>query len=173
MLRLILVFVHVAGAAGMFAALGIESAALLQLRRGAGPVDTDAALRVARWIPRVGMPSVLLTVLSGLYLTITVWGWQASWIGIGFSSLIAVAIIGATTGPKPSRMQRTAIGGGRVLWASFVTRAFILLGIVFLMIVKPPPQMALAAMGTAVAAGLLTSLPILLRRDSAVSLVPR
>jgi hypothetical protein len=170
MARIVLVFVHVTSAIGVFAALAIEGAMLLQIRRSLDSAQLRVALTGFRLVPRVAIPSLLLTILSGLYLTTTVWGWSSAWIEVAFPSLIVTAVIGATTtGPRIARLQTTLNGDGRrdpLLSASFIMRTSLLIGIVFLMTVKPPLKASLIAMATAGGGGLLAALSCFGRRTS-------
>ena len=166
MLRLLFLFLHVTGATGMFATLGVEGAALLQLR-GAGRVsDVAAALRVQRVVPMVGASSALLTLLTGIYLATVYWRWRGPWIGIGLAALVLAASIGATVNrTRVARLQAELAAadptGGSpprpdpVLYVSYMTRACSLVGVVFLMTVKPPLVTSLVAMAVAIGAGLL------------------
>jgi hypothetical protein len=175
MVRTVLVFIHVTSAIGVFGALAIEGAVLLQIRRSADAAQLHTALNNGRLVPRVAIPSLLATILSGLYLTATVWGWRAAWIDVGLLGLIVTAAIGAAaTGPRIARLQNTLHGDdGRdpMLLASFIMRTFILIGVVFLMTVKPPLEASLIAMATAAGAGLLAVLPRFGRRTSQGSMV--
>ena len=163
MLRVVLVFVHVTGAFGVFAALAIEGAVLLQIRRATDVPQLRAALNTFGLVPRVGMPSLLVTLISGIYLTASVWGWRAAWIDVAFLALIATAVIGAVlTRPSIARLEKTLIRDDTrdsMLWASFIMRTFMLIGIVFLMTVKPPLNAALIAIVTAAGLGVLAALP--------------
>jgi uncharacterized membrane protein len=175
MARTVLVFIHVTSAIGVCAALAIEGAVLLQIRRTLDSAQLRVALMGFRLVPRVAIPSLLATILSGLYLTATVWGWRAAWIDVAFLGLIVTAAIGATTtGPRIARLQTTLNGDDRrdpFLSASFLMRTSILIGIVFLMTVKPPLEGSLIAMTAAVGAGLLAALPCFWRRTSHGSMV--
>ncbi len=175
MARIVLVFVHVTSAIGVFAALAIEGALLLQIRRSVDSAQLRAALAGFRLVPRVAIPSLLITLLSGMYLTTTVWGWSTAWIDVAFPSLIVTAIVGATTtGPRIARLQKTLDQerrGDPFLSASFLMRASILVGVVFLMTVKPPMQASSIAMATASGAGLLAALACFGRRTSPRSMV--
>jgi hypothetical protein len=176
MARTVLVFVHVTSAIGIFAALAIEGAMLLQVRRSLDSAQLRAALTGFRLVPRVAIPGLLGTILSGLYLTATVWGWRAVWIDAAFLGLIATAAIGAvTTGPRIARLQTTLNGDDRrdpLLLASFIMRTSILIGIVFLMTVKPPLEASVLAVTTAGGVGFLAALPCFGRRTSHGSRVP-
>jgi len=175
MVRTALVFIHVTGAIGVFAALAIEGAVLLQIRQSADSAQRRSVVTAFRLVPRVAIPSLLVTILSGLYLTATVWGWRAAWIDVALLGLIATAAIGAaTTGPRIARLQTTLDehdGRDPVLSASFLIRTSILVGIVFQMTVKPPLGVSVIAMAAAAGAGLLAALPCLGRasRRSMVS----
>jgi hypothetical protein len=163
MVRPVLVFIHVSSAMGIFGALAIESVFLRQLRRVAGPAQLPMALNTFHAVPRVAIPSLLVTIVSGLYLTATVWGWHAAWIDVALASLILNAVIGAAaTRPRIARVEKMLNADDRrdpVLWASFIVRTFILIGIVFLMTVKPPLEASVIAMAIAVVAGSLAALP--------------
>jgi hypothetical protein len=175
MVRTVLVFIHVASAIGVFGALAIDGAVLRQIRRSAESAQLRTALDDFRLVPRVAIPGLLLTLLSGLYLTATVWGWRTAWIDVALLGLIATGAIGAaTTGPRIARLQNTLNRDDRrdpVLLASFLVRTSILIGIVFLMTVKPPLAGALIAMATAAGAGFLAALPHFGRPASPRSMV--
>ena len=162
MVRTALVFIHVTSAMGIFGALAIDGAVLLQIRRSADSAQLRIALGAYRLVPRVAIPSLLLTMLSGLYLTATVWSWRAAWIDVALLGLIVTGAIGATmTGPGIARLQSSLHGDDRrdpVLLASLIIRTFILVGIVFLMTVKPPLGASLIALATAAGAGFLAAL---------------
>ena len=179
MLRSILLFVHVCSAMGMFAALGVEAAALRQLGRGADAPDVRAALQGYWLVPRVGALSLAVALLSGAYLATTAWGWQVAWIDVSVAGLVLIAAVGATmtrrgvaslqtagadAGGGPSRSGSWESDGDRVLRASFAARLAILAGIVFLMTVKPGLEGSLVAMAVAVAAAGFGSYASLRRR---------
>jgi hypothetical protein len=135
-------------------------------------------------VQRVGALSMAATVLSGVYLATTVWGWRGAWIGVGLAGLLLIGMIGAIgTGRTMARLHAAATDAGGdapgrgpqahryypVLWASFKARVAILVGIVFLMTVKPPLEGSLIAMAVAIAAGFLASLGSLRRRRPPVT----
>src|SRR5262245_16685313 len=108
MLRVVLIFLHVMGAIGVFAALAIEGAVLLQIRRAADGAQLRTALEPYALVPRVAMPSLGVTLLTGIYLTATVWGWHAAWIDVAFLGVITTAAIGATmTRSSMTRLTRS------------------------------------------------------------------
>jgi len=159
MLRLLVVFVHVCAAMGIFGAAAIEGASILQLNRPGGIPITLQGLGLSR---RLGSLSFALLLLSGIYLTQTVWGWETAWISVSMSSLFVIVAIGATVSRRAVgrlRGARDVTGAYDALIRSFLLRAVLLLGIVFLMTVKPPLKESLTVMGAAAGAGFLMGLP--------------
>src|SRR5262245_47400309 len=168
MIRLLVVFIHVCAAMGIFGAAAIEGASILEVNRaGASPT----ALRGFALAHRLGSLSFGLILLSGMFLTQTVWGWQTAWIRVAMSSIVVMAVVGATmTRRAMTRLHATsvAVDTYQALVWSFLTRAGILIGIVFLMTVKPPLVESLIAMGAATGAGFLAGLPSRRRASRAV-----
>ena len=83
--------------------------------------------------------SFALTLASGIALTQAVWGWQAAWIGVGLAALGVLIVIGATTSRRAmGRLQASgdASAVAAALTFSFIVRASLLIGIVFLMTVN-------------------------------------
>lgn len=175
----IVLFLHVSGALGMFAALGIEWAATGPLRRAA---DAEAArpwLGLLRSPGRVGGPSAVMLLVTGIYMTRTAWGRQP-WIGLALLGLVLLALLAVgVTGRRLAAVARALQQSGfpgadspRVrlqdpaLVVSLRLRTMIALGIVFLMTSKPAAGPALATMGTALALGLAWSALALGRRPS-------
>jgi len=68
-------FLHVAGALGAAAALALEAAGFVGLRRATVADEARVWLRTSRWVAMVGVPSVLLMLASGIYMSFTRWGW--------------------------------------------------------------------------------------------------
>ena len=85
-LRLLFVFIHVVSAMGVFGTLAIEGALLLRLRRVADTADMLDALNGFRLLRFLAPLSLGLTVMSGMYLVRTVWGWRAAWINVALAS---------------------------------------------------------------------------------------
>jgi hypothetical protein len=160
MLRLAVEFIHVCAAMGIFGAAAIEGASVLELNRAGASPTALQGFGLAR---RLGSISFALILLTGIFLTQTVWGWQIAWISVSMSSIVVMVAIGATVtrramarlrGPAPD-----AAGAYDALVWSFLTRVGILIGIVFLMTVKPPLKESLIAVAAATGAGFLAGLP--------------
>lgn len=162
----IAVFLHVVGALGLFAALGLEWAGLRGVRRS---VTID---HVRQWIwllgslGRLAGPSALTILVTGIYVSATTWGRQP-WIGLGLVGLALIGAIGpgltgrriraiarslpVEDGPLPSPLLRRAHDPVLILSASL--RTALALGVVFLMTAKPGSALSLTAMVVSLAIG--------------------
>jgi len=159
MIRLLVVFIHVCAAMGIFGAAAIEGASILELNRAGASPTALQGFALAR---RLGSLSFAIILLSGIFLTQTVWGWETAWIRVAMSSIVVMVLIGATVNRRAmTRLHATpvAVDTYHALVWSFLARAGILIGIVFLMTVKPPLTESLIAMGAATGAGFLAGLP--------------
>lgn len=167
MLRDNLLFIHVISAMGMFTALGIEALGLTLLRRASDGTTARGALTALGSSRRVGGLSLLMLLLTGLRLAAAYGRGGGAWIGLGLAGLIAIGAIGGLmTGRRVSRLQKIPGEGGMstpviealpVLWTSFVLRAALLAGVVYLMTVKPRPIVSLGTLGAAIVVGLVLS----------------
>jgi hypothetical protein len=177
-------FLHVLGALGLFAALGIEWAAAGPLRRAASDDEARPYVRLLVSLGRVGGPSAGTLLVTGIYMSATAWGRQP-WTGLALLGLLCLAVLAAgVTGRRVAAIGRSLdADSGKdgslrlrlhdpVLVASLRLRTAIATGIVFLMTSKPAAGLALGAMGAAVAIGLAWSAPALGRRSAGVRLAP-
>jgi hypothetical protein len=167
MLRYHLLFIHIIAAMGAFTALGIEALALTQLRRASDSATARAALAALGPSQRLGGASMLVLTLSGLSLATTYWRWQGAWIGLGLAGLVAIGAVGGLmTGRSLRRLRRrlgesgvgtSVVDALPVLQTSFMVRAALLAGVVYLMTVKPGRVVSLGVLGIAVVVGLVVS----------------
>ena len=182
----IALFLHILGALGMFAALGIEWAVAEPLRRATDVAQARPWIGVLRSLRRVAGPSAVTILVTGMYMVTTTTAGRQPWIGLGLLGLVFLALLGAVvTGRRVAAIARDLDSGSTkgdspllrfqdpVLAFSLRLRTAVATGIVFLMTIKPAAGLALAAMGAAVALGLAWSAPALGRRRSAgVELAP-
>ena len=124
----IAIFLHVVGALGLYSTLALEWAGHEQVRR-------------------VGGPSALLVLATGIYMTATRWG-PRPWIVIGLAAMVLMAIMGPTLSRRP---------GAAAL--SLHLRTWLFLGIVFLMTTEPGLAGSLVVIGVAALIGVATALP--------------
>ncbi len=176
----IALFVHVMGALGMFAALGIEWAVAGPLQRAADVAQVRPLITVLRSLRRVAGPSAATILVTGIYMVAMSSSGRQPWIGLGLLGLVLLALLGGgVTGRRMAAIARdfdAALAKGDslrfrfedpVLVVSLRLRTTVATGIVFLMTSKPAAGLALTAMGAAVALGLAWSVPVLGRRRSA------
>lgn len=165
----IALFFHVSGAIGYFVAMGIWLVGLAGIRR-ARRVEQVRVLTdlVGRIGPLFGI-SVLLILVSGLYMAITAWGLLTAWIAVALVSLVLIAPLGtAAIEPRRRAIARLAEATpdgplsealarrthDPVLLTALQTVTALLLGIVFLMTNKPELTGALLTMAIALVVGL-------------------
>lgn len=180
----IALFLHVVGALGIFAALGVEWAAAGALRGAADVAQARPWIGVLRSSGRLGGPSGAIILVTGIYMGTTIGGRQA-WIGLGFLGLVFLAIGAGIAGrrvavvardldtPSMKRDTQRFRLQDPVVLASIRLRTAVATGVVFLMTSKPPVGLSLGVMGVALVVGLAWSASVLLRRRSArVELAP-
>ncbi len=144
-----ILFLHILSAFGIAAAFAIEWTNLHRLQRSCSKGEIRESLKGFSVLRRIGGPSYLIIVLSGIYLWAEAWRGSA-WPVIAVVSLIVIAVIGAViTGPRMATLGKAAEGesGGDalsvavsslpVLWGSLQVRTWMAIGIAFLMTVKP------------------------------------
>lgn len=165
-------FVHILGAFGLIAALTLEAIGLRGLRRASRSDEALMWLGISRGLVlRLAPTSLGLILVTGLYMTATRWGWQG-WILAALGSLVLLAVVGAVgtgipmsrvgpaigraTGPLPDDVK--AALRAPALMASLRTRLGVVLGVVFLMTVKPSEVPAVLVVVVAAALGLLSGL---------------
>jgi len=164
-------FLHIVGAVGFFVALGLEWTGLSQIRSAMTLEQARAGMAILRNVRKVGFVSMLTTVITGIYMMVTVWGGVA-WLFVTLGSLVVVIALAQTiTAPKMAAVgQSLTTEGGAfletfhslvyhpLLSISIQTRVAISLGIILLKIAKPALGLSLLAIGVAVVLGLASTL---------------
>ena len=162
-------FLHIIGGFGLMAAITVETIGLRGLRRATLGTDALVWLGLSRSIVMRLTPSSLgLILVSGLYMVATVWG-PRGWILVALGSLLLLGVIGAfgtgrrmariglaigrAQGPLPAELREML--GSPILLMSLRVRLAIVLGVVFLMTLKPSAVASLAVIVLAVALGFL------------------
>ena len=167
----IALFLHIVGALGLFAALGLEWTSLRQLRRATTVEQVRAWFDVLGLVRRIGPASLAAILLPGFYLMAAAWGWTG-WIVVALAGMGLLAALGALNGvPLAALGRELTMHQGALaapvrerlqhprFVASIQTRVALVLGIVFLMTVKPDLGGALLTIGVAVVLGLGASVP--------------
>jgi hypothetical protein len=172
-------FLHVVGALVFFGGLVVEGVALRQMRRATTHEQVHEWLRAVESLGRLVGPSLLVLVVTGMYMAATVWPFP--WVGIALAVLLLFPILGiALSGRRMRRLVKEVgtstgpLGGGLeqhvrdpILRVSWRLRTALALGIVYLMTTKPVTSHALTAVAVAAVVGILWSLPLLARRGAA------
>lgn len=169
----IVMFAHDIGALGYFVGFGLEWASLVRVRRASTAEQAREWLGLRAWVMPLGLTSLVLILLSGLYMAATEVGWMG-WIVVALASLVLIAILGATlTGLRIGAIEKAAAAesgplslalrqrlNDPLLSTSIQIRTAIALGIVFLMAVQPDLAGSLLTIGIATVLGFASSLPI-------------
>jgi hypothetical protein len=168
----LVLFLHILGAFGLVAAITLEAIGLRGLRRAVRSEDALMWLGISRGLVlRLAPASLGLILVTGLWMTATTWG-PKGWILVALASLVLLAVVGALgTGIRVARIG-SAVGGATpgplsddlrrtlrdsILLTSLRTRLAIVLGVVFLMTVKPSSAASVVVIVLAAAIGLLAS----------------
>jgi hypothetical protein len=165
-------FLHIVGALGLFAVLGLEWAGLYHLRRATGTGQAREWVRLLAAPRALGAPTALLILIPGIHMSAVRWGPQG-WILVGLGGMVVIAALGALVGgrrvgaiaralpvddsPIPPALGRQL--QDPVLARSLWLRTALFLGIVFIMSTQPTTAGALATMGVAAVAGVTAVLP--------------
>ena len=166
----VVVFLHILGALGLFAGIGLEQVSVAQLRQSGTTSQARDWLGVLTGLRRTDGPSGLLILATGIYMMATRWG-HGAWMGLAIVGMVLMAILSiAVTGRRARALKDALVGSDAAMWNAVqarlsdpamriaaTVRAAIGLGIVFNMAVKPPTVGAVTAIGVALAAGALVA----------------
>ena len=111
-------FLHIVGAVLLFATLTAEGVSILY---------GGSAASINRVI---GPISALLVLVPGLYMVATTWGWKP-WVLVGIAAWVVVAVLGTVNGIRSARSGRAASA------ASWWIRVGLVVGVLFVMTIKP------------------------------------
>ena len=167
----IVLFFHIVGALGVFLALGLEWTGLWQFRNAMTAEQVRPWMGIFKSVRKVGFASMLMTVITGIYLMVTFWGSEA-WLIVTLGSLVLIiALAQVVTAPRMAAIGRAlatekgplsntfhSLVNQPLLWISIQTRAAIALGIIFLKIAKPDLVGSLLTIGVAIVLGLASAL---------------
>lgn len=170
----LMLFVHVTSDIGIFIGIGAWLLGLAALRRAQDVGQVRALATLIHGTEPLSVVSALLTIASGLYMLLTVWGWQTAWALVALGSILVFlppllltiteprmrAIVrlahAAPSGPVPEPLQ--TLIRNPLLGTAVHTLAGVVFGIVFLMTTKPALAGALTAMAVAVGLGAASGL---------------
>jgi hypothetical protein len=170
---LLALYLHIVGALGFFVALGLEWTSVRQMRRAEHVEQIHDWVNISTGSARIGMPSMLLLIISGVYMGMAAWG-MAAWMLVTLGAIVLLIIltlafsrrrvaaiaraVAEAEGPvSPALRQLTQ---HPLLWGAIQTRVAIALGIVFLMAVKPDLLGSVITIGAAMGIGIGVAIPL-------------
>lgn len=149
MLYLIALFLHVAGALMLAAAVAAEWVCVTSLRKTSTTETATQSLSAYAKASMTGEIALAVILIPGIYMAVVAWR-TAAWVAVGFVALIIIGAIGGSMSGKRIRaMKDDAAKLGAMtpefrkrtldnsLILSIRLRTFIILGVVFMMTVKP------------------------------------
>jgi hypothetical protein len=172
----IALFLHISGDIGIFIGIATWLLSLIALRQATNVTQVQTLTGLITLSRPVAVVSALLTIATGLYMVVTVWGWQAGWAIVALAGIIVLLppLVGVITeprihaiivlaqaspdGPLPSSLMRQI--HDPVLGTAVQTMAALVLGIVFLMTTKPAIAGSIGVMAVALVIGLASGLPL-------------
>jgi hypothetical protein len=170
----IALFLHIVGALGVFVALSLEWTGLRQIRSAVLPEQVRPWMGFLKNTNKVGFPSMLTTIITGIYMVLNGVGWVA-WILVVIGALILIIVLSvALTKPRIAAIGQALsaeqgplsqtfhnLVNHPILWISIQTRIAIALDIVFLKIAEPALGGSLLTIGLAIVLGVVSALLIL------------
>lgn len=161
----LLIFLHVTGAVGIFAAWGMEAVLLQRLRETVTVGEARAGLGALRGQGRLGPVAMLTVLVTGIWMMAVAWRGGA-WMMTALAAVLVIGVTGSVLGGKAMSRLDAALAGEpdrlpddfgpavALLTIGLQVRLAIGIGILGLMTIKPGVTGSLAIMGTAFAAGL-------------------
>jgi hypothetical protein len=167
----IALFLHIAGALGFFSALAVEWTGLRQIQHAVLSDQARAGMRILAGIRRLGMTSMLLSLITGIYITVIAWR-NVAWTIVALGSVILLIVVAVTlTRPRVAALETAlatekgmlsqnfhGLANHRLLDVSLKTRVAVSWGIIFLMTVKPGLGGSLLVIAIAIVSGFVFSL---------------
>lgn len=142
-------YIHIIGAVGLFAGLGIEGVVYSNLKNAATVRQVQPWGGTMRLLRKVFGISFILLLVPGLYLVFEDWGWTA-WVISGLVLLTALSGYGSMTGKKIGMTIGSLNGKEETLtnevrkkindpflMRSYKVKLTTALGIIFIMTIKP------------------------------------
>ena len=176
---LIVLFLHLVAAIFLFAGFGIEWAANAFLRRAGSVAEAQSWLRLVRIGPLLTGPSLGILILSGGHLAYITGTMKQPWLPISILAIIFVFVPGIVIHVPRLRAIRDSLSANPsaltpeltsrlrdpLLTASVRTRAFLGLGIVFLMTAKPTFELSVVSLLGFVVLGALFSFSAMRKKN--------
>jgi hypothetical protein len=173
----IVLFVHVASAFGIVAALSLAAVTLVRSRRATTVGEARLWIEFAPGGPALAIISLVFLLLSGIYMTVQMSGSGLAWPRVAMGALILIAPFGAVTGRRlraiqiacaasnPKESEILAKLRDPFLVFSMNMRIALVLGILLLMTAKPELRQSLGIVVSSVFLGFVST--VFWRRETA------
>ena len=145
----LVLFAHVTSVLALGACLSLEVVALFYLRRASTSPEVQLWIEPVPGLSAIALGSILVTLFSGVYLTIKMSGFGLAWVDVTMGAFLLMAPLGAVTGRRLRVIRHLSASGQtnlpkllnllrqRFLRISLCIRVAVFLGIVLLMTAKP------------------------------------
>jgi hypothetical protein len=162
-------FAHITAALAMFACLSLEVLSLFRLRGASTLSEVQLWIEPVPSLSRIALASLLVILLTGVYLTIQMSGFGLAWLKVTIAAFLLMAPLGAVTGRRIRHIRRLSANSKMnqreilnllrhpLLKISLAIRIAVFLGIVLLMTAKPGLPESLAIAGGSVVLGLASA----------------
>jgi hypothetical protein len=170
-------FVHVASAFGIVAALSLAAVTLARLRRATTVGEARLWIEFAPGVPALAIVSLVFLLLSGIFMTAQMGGWMLAWPRVAMGALLLIGPFGVVTGrrlrviqiacaeSRPNESDILAKLRDPFLVFSMNMRIALVLGIMLLMTAKPEMRQSLGIVVSSVFLGIVAT--VFWRRDTA------
>jgi uncharacterized membrane protein len=178
----LVVFAHVTSVLALFACLSLEALSLFRLRRASTSTEVKLWIEPVPGLSAVALGSLLVILVSGIYLTIQMSGFGLAWIDMTIGAFFLMVPPAAVAGKRMRDIRRQSVSEkanqSRVLVLlrspllniSLTIRIGVFLGIVLLMTAKPDLLQSLIIIGASLVSGLGAAL-LITRREHALSVL--
>lgn len=159
-----MLFIHLVTVAGAFYAVGLMMSAVARLPACRTVAGAERALATAASIGKLMPVVTLLLLVTGGVMTQTRWSWGTGWIDASIFGLLLVTAIGAgyvgsrerllhrRLSERPKEERIAQVDDVPITLASGVNVG-IIVGVMFVMVMKPPMLGALIALAAGAAIG--------------------
>jgi len=163
-------FAHVTAVLVLFACLSLETLSLFHLRRASTLTGVQLWIEPVPGLSAVALGSLLVILLSGIYLKIQMSGFGLAWPKVSVGAFLLMAPLGAMTGRRMRAIRHASADAkainsellgrlqDRFLKVSLGIRIVVFLGILLLMAAQPELWESISVVAASVVLGLLSSL---------------
>lgn len=166
----IILFLHVTAVLGLFASLSFEFLSLSHLQQASDLGDVRRWVDPIPGIPLMAMASILVVLVSGIYLAARMSAFDLAWPKVAIAALLLMAPFGALTGRRVRVIRRSLSEATTMkpevlkrlqdpfLKISLGIRTVVFLGIVLLRAAKPALGQSIGTVVCSLVLGLLMGL---------------